>query len=404
LRIFARQAPAFAVPPRGPDANVTAQILTTVFFNFVVYFLIGLPLAVLPGFVRFTLGYSATLAGCLISAQYVAALLSRSIVGKVSDSRGPKWAVLGGLGCAAVSGLCLAAIGAHAAPAWLLSWLGLSRLWLGAAESGSGTGCITWGIGRAGAAHTAAVISWNGVASYGGIAIGAPAGVMLDHIGGLPAIGLATTGLSLSALLLCSFKAPTPLIAGERIGFGKVFRRVLPYGMTLALGSIGFGTIVAFIALFYAGHGWSGAAYALSAFGLAFVAVRIFFSGAIRRFGGFRTCIVSLAIECTGLLLLWLASAQWTAILGTSLTGLGLSLIFPAMAVEALKTVPVANRGAAVGAYTVFLDVSLGATGPLAGLMIGQFGYPAAFLLAAIAAAGAAVLSLRLYVTALTAA
>jgi MFS family permease len=307
------------------DLRVTWQILTTVFFNLVVYFLICLPLAVLPGYVHFTLGYSATLAGFFISLQYVAALLSRSAVGKVADSRGPKWAVLGGLGCTAVSGLCLAATGGTgAAPVWLLLWLGLSRLWMGAGESGSGTGCIAWGIGRAGDAHTAEVISWNGVASYGGIALGAPVGVMLNHLGGLPAIGLTTFLLSSGALLLCCFRAATPLTLGARLGFRRVFLRVFPYGM-----------IVAFITLFYASHGWRGAAYALSTFGLAFVAVRIFFSGAIRRFGGFRASMVSLAVEATGLILLWLAHAPWLALLGTTLTGLGMSLIFPAMAVEA---------------------------------------------------------------------
>ena len=377
--------------------NVTVQILATVCFNFVVYFLIGLPLAVVPVFVHFTLGRSAAVAGFFVSAQYLATLLSRSAIGKVSDSHGPKWVVLGGLGCAAASGLCLAATSLHVAPVWLLLLLGLSRLWLGVAESGSGTGSITWGINRAGAAHTAEVISWNGVASYGGIAIGAPVGVVLYHLGGLLAMGLTTTGLSSAALMLCSFKTPSPLSVGARIGFGSVVWRVLPYGMTLALGSTGFGTIVAFITLLYAGHGWSGAAYGLSAFGIAFIAVRILFSGAIRRFGGFRTSIVSLAVEFVGLLLLWLATTQWVAVLGTVLTGLGLSLIFPAMAVEALKTVPVANRGAAVGAYTVFLDISLGATGPLAGLVIGRFGYPSAFLLAAVAAVGAALLTLRLF-------
>jgi MFS family permease len=167
--------------------------------------------------------------------------------------------------------------------------------------------------------------------------------------------------------------------------------------MTLALGSVGFGTIVAFITLFYASHRWAGAAYALSAFGMAFVAVRILLSGTIRRFGGFRTSIVSFAVEFVGLATLWQAPAPWVAILGAMLTGFGMSLIFPAMAVEALRTVPISNRGAAIGAYTVFLDVSLGATGPLAGLIIGRYGYPAVYLLAAIAVVCAEVLTLRLF-------
>jgi sugar phosphate permease len=70
------------------------------------------------------------------------------------------------------------------------------------------------------------------------------------------------------------------------------------------------------------------------------------------------------------------------------------------MAVEALRTVPAANRGAAVGAYTIFLDVSLGATGPLAGLVIGRYGEAAVFLLPAGAAVCAGLLCLFLYRTA----
>jgi predicted MFS family arabinose efflux permease len=385
-----------ATPPR----SVTWQILTTVFFNLIVYFLIGLPLAVFPGFVHFNLGYSAALAGFLISLQYVATLATRSVVGRVSDSRGPKWAVLGGLACAAVSGVCILVADTGGSAAWVLAWLCLSRICLGGAESGAGTGCIAWGIGRTGAAHTAEVISWNGVASYGGIALGAPVGVFLNHASGLSALGLATMGLSLCGLGLCALKAATPVVAGVRMGFGRVFRRMLPYGMTLALGSVGFAAIVAFITLFYAGHGWGGAAYALSAFGIAFVAVRIFLSGTIRRFGGFRAAVVSFVVEFVGLVILWQAPEPWIAILGATLTGFGLSLIFPAMAVEALRTVPVSNRGAAVGAYTVFLDISLGATGPLAGLIIGRYGYPAVYLLAAIAVGCAEMLTLRLFASA----
>jgi len=391
--MFARQKSGV---PVLSQLSVTAQVLATVSFNFAVYLLIGLPLAVVPGFVHFTLGYSVSLAGLFISAQYLAALISRPAVGRISDACGPKWVVAGGLGCAAIAGLCLALTTAATSPAWQLLWLGLSRLWIGVAEGCSGTGCITWGISTVGGAHTAEVISWNGVASYGGIALGAPAGVILQRLEGLSAIGLMTVALSLTALVLCSLKANTLPVVGQRVAIGRVFWRVFPYGLALALGSIGFGTIIAFITLLYAGRGWSGAAYALTAFGVAFVAMRIFFASAIQRFGGFPTSIVSMLIECAGLFLLWLAPAQWVAVLGTALSGFGLSLVFPALAVEALKTVPVASRGAAVGAYTMFLDVSLGATGPLAGLVIAQFGYASAFLLAAIAAAAAILLCLRL--------
>jgi MFS family permease len=172
---------------------------------------------------------------------------------------------------------------------------------------------------------------------------------------------------------------------------------MLPFGAVLALASVGFGTIIAFITLYYASHGWQNAAYALSAFGIAFMAVRVFFSGAIHKFGGLQASFVSLVVEFVGLVILWLAPTAWVAVGGAMLTGFGLSLIFPAMAVEALRSVSTANRGAAVGAYTVFLDVSLGISGPVAGLIIGHFGYPSVYLLAAISVALAQIVIFRLF-------
>jgi hypothetical protein len=50
-----------------------------------------------------------------------------------------------------------------------------------------------------------------------------------------------------------------------------------------------------------------------------------------------------------------------------------------------------------LSAYSVFLDLSLGITGPLAGYIAGEFGYAQVFLFAAIAAAAAVGLSTVLY-------
>jgi predicted MFS family arabinose efflux permease len=391
-----------ATPRAAPSSNVTGQILSTVVFNLVGYFLIGLPLAVFPGVVHGQLGFSATLAGFLISLQYVATFATRSTVGRITDTLGPKWAVLGGLASGVASGLCILEAATQSGATPILIWLCLSRLFLGGAESGISTGCVTWGIGRVGATYTAEVISWNGVASYGGIATGAPVGVLLSHMHGLATIGLVTFVLPLLALVLCVFRRPVPVVRGTRIALHKVFSRMLPFGTGLALGSLGFATIVAFITLYFSNHHWQGAAYALSAFGVAFALVRVFFAGTIRKFGGYRCSLVSFAVEFCGLCLIWLAVAPWMAIVGAMLTGFGLSLIFPALAVEALKTVSVSNRGAAIAIYTMFFDVALGATGPLAGLVIGRYGYPSVYLLAALAVACAQVLTWRLAAVAKT--
>jgi predicted MFS family arabinose efflux permease len=52
------------------------------------------------------------------------------------------------------------------------------------------------------------------------------------------------------------------------------------------------------------------------------------------------------------------------------------------LGVEAVKRVPVHNRGTALGVFTGFADVSFFLVGPIAGAVIGAWGYASAFLFA----------------------
>ncbi len=87
-------------------------------------------------------------------------------------------------------------------------------------------------------------------------------------------------------------------------------------------------------------------------------------------------------IESVGVALLWLSVAPWMALVGAAVSGLGFSLVFPAVGVEAVKRVPEFNRGTALGVYTAFADVSFFVVGPLAGAIAGSFGYGQVFLFA----------------------
>ena len=386
------------VPSRGRRYAVTARILSAVVFSFVCYLCIGIPLAVLPGFAHLDLGYSTIVAGLAISAQYLATLLSRPHAGRMADAMGPKRTVIAGLIVLVASGVFLT-FGALAAASPILSMtlIILSRLGLGFAESWVSTGSITWGIGGMGGEHTARVISWNGIATYGGIALGAPLGVLLAHDFGLVSLGILTFVLGLVAIPLAMMKARVAPSHGERLPFKSVLSRVAPYGIGLALGSIGFGSLSTFVALYYASRGWSDAALSLSVFGGCFIGIRLIAGNAVDRFGGYRVAIISLAAECLGLLVLWLASTPDLALAGAALTGAGFALVFPALGVEAVSRVSMHNRGAALGAYSVFLDVALGLTGPVGGWVAGNHGYPSIFLLAGFASLAGAMLALSLY-------
>jgi MFS family permease len=377
---------------------VTLQVVSIVLFTFIGYMNIGIPLAVLPGFVHTTLGYSAVVAGLVISVQYFATLLSRPYASRIIDVRGSKKAVIYGLfGCGFSGVLMLLAALLQAWPTLSLASLLLGRVLLGSAESLVGSGSIGWGIGRVGAQNTAKVISWNGIASYGALAIGAPLGVLLVQHLGLWSMGVSIILLCALGLRLAWHKAPAPIVAGERLPFIHVLGKVFPHGMGLALGGIGFGTIATFITLYYASNNWDNAALCLTLFGASFILARLLFGGLINRIGGFRVAIACLSVETLGLLLLWLAPNQELALAGAALSGFGFSLVFPALGVEAVNLVPASSRGAAVGAYSLFIDLSLGITGPVAGFIAGGFGFASIFLFASLAAFTGLMLSLYLY-------
>jgi predicted MFS family arabinose efflux permease len=111
-----------------------------------------------------------------------------------------------------------------------------------------------------------------------------------------------------------------------------------------------------------------------------------------------RVVVGSLAVEATGLLLLWQSASQLEAILAASVIGAGFALVFPALAAEALSRVSDANRGAALSSYVLCLDVAMGISAPLGGFIAEQFGAVTVFLFGGLAALTAFILALRLLV------
>ncbi len=372
-------------PPTAPVPDRPAlRILATVALTFIGYSTIALPLAVLPTYVAHDLGFGAVVAGIAISTQYVATVVSRSQVGLMSDLYGPKRAVLlGFLGCLLSGVLTVLAALCPGRPVLSLGLILLGRLSLGIAESWVSTGAITWAIGQVGPAETVRIISWNGIATYGALAIGAPVGVTLVRAFGFASIGLCACALALVGLGWTLSKPPVAVLVEKRMGQRSVIARVMPYGLTLALAATGFGVIATFIALYFASRQWQGAALSLSLFGLGFILARLLLGRYILRYGGLRVTLVSFAVEGTGLVLLWLAPVPLAAMIGAGIAGFGFAPIFPALGVEAVSRVPPQNRGAAIGLYSVFLDVALGVTGPVAGLLIQRFGAASPFWLAA---------------------
>lgn len=178
--------------------QLNLRIISIVVFTCICYLSIGLPLAVLPGYIHYQLGYSTFVAGIVISLQYISTLVSRPHAGRYTDIWGRKsgqpWDRL--------------------LPAqWRLHATGGSPA--GNADAGhcraaGGPGVSRRrrelyrhrrhpvGIKTVGAIHTSRVISRNGVATYVAMAVGAPLGVTLNHYFGIS--GFATVVVLVAAI------------------------------------------------------------------------------------------------------------------------------------------------------------------------------------------------------------
>jgi MFS family permease len=269
----------------------------------------------------------------------------------------------------------------------------LGRAVLGGAESFIITAAVSWGLAIVDRRNTGKVIAWIGSAMFAAFAIGAPVGSALYAGYGIVAIALVTALAPLATLpLIAPLPAVVPVLRA-RISFAKVFGQVWVPGFGSALGSVGFGAVTTFAALLFADRGWTQGWLAYTAYALAFILARVFFSHAADRFGGAKVALFYVLIETAGQALMWLAVRPELALLGAALTGFGFSLVYPGFGVEAVRRVPAQSRGLAMGAYTAFLDLAQGLASPALGLVAKGAGLNVVFLVSAITVLCAALVA-----------
>ncbi|MDQ0392556.1 MFS transporter [Labrys monachus] len=370
--------PVIAAPASNP-VTALVPLIAIVFFGFLA---IGIPLPVIPVEVHDVLGFSPVTAGWAVGIQSLATVLTRQAAGRICDMSGPRTAVLAGLPLASLAGVFYLVAAAFADPLVHLAFLFVGRLVLGVAESLFLTGAMAWGIVRVGPAHTGKVMAWQGIAIYAAVGIGAPLGIEAMVRWQFAGAALSTVLLPLAGVLV-ALALPRPALlhhSAERVPFYRVVGLIWRHGLAMSLATAPFAALAAFVALYYASRGWTGAGYPVMGFGAGYIVMRLFFAGLPDRMGGARVAAMSLPLECVGQLVLFAAPGSFVAFLGAVLTGVGFSLVFPAMGVEAVRRVPAHSRGLAVGGFVAFFDVALGLTGPAAGLLASGFGYRAIFL------------------------
>lgn len=381
---------------KTPLSKTLLIVFSIIFMEFLI---MGISLGILPVYVHDTLKFSNIVVGLVIGIQYLATLLTRHFAGKMADIKGGKKSVVTGILISSTSGaFCLISYILAASPAFSLIALLAGRILLGVGESYLVIGIFAWGFALVGSENVGKVMVWNGMGMYGGIACGAPLGLLLTSLFSLKVSFVAMILFPFISYLTMLLLKDVPLpVNVTRLPFYKAVHLVWKSGTGLALASIGFGGIASFITLYFIQRSWDGASLALTSFGAGYILMRLFFAHFPDKFGGARVAIVSLLIEIAGQLLIWKAPNAITGIAGAGLTGLGMSLVFPAFGIIAVKKVNPENRGMAMAAYNAFFDLGMGLTAPIAGLVAGTGNYNNIYILGAIAAVISAGLAYNEY-------
>lgn len=354
---------------------------------FISYFAIAMSLSAVPIYVVNGMHLSNAYGGLAVGIAFLSTILTRGHAGTRADQLGGKVCMQRGLMLYMVAGfVCLIA----GLPQWstgvAYAMLIAGRLLLGLGESLAIVGALGWAMSLVGPARSGKVIALAGMAMYGAFAAGGPLGLIaLNRLGfmGLMGICIALPLLGLAAIHRVT---PTTPHAGQRQSFWQVIGLIWKPGAAVGLQGVGFAALGAFFSLYFLSRGWPHAGLGLTCFGIGFVLMRVLFGHLPDRIGGRPVAVVSLAVEACGQYLLWLAPGPGVALVGAFLTGLGCSMVFPSMGVEAVKLVPPQLRATAIGGFAAFQDLAYGATGPVLGVLADRAGYSPVFLIGGVAA------------------
>ena len=346
---------------------------------------VGSVLPVLPRYVHGPLDSGDLAVGVVIGSYAVTGLLLRPVAGRFADTRGRRPTVVIGALLVSLSGLLYL-------PHLGIPGLILARLVLGAGEGAVYTAGSAWIVDMAPPQRRGRILGLYGLAVWGGLSVGPLLGEVLLNAssyeavwicaGVLPLIGAAIALRVPDPFQPLTHAEPHPLIAPEA---------VRP-GCAIALASVGYATLAAFIVLLLEARGVGHGATVFAAFAAMIVLARVLAGHLPDRYGPAPVAIGAVLIEAGGLLLIAVSHSLPLALLGGMAMGGGFSLLNPSLMLIAVGRVSQEARGAAMGTYTAFFDAGVGIGAPLAGLAVALTSYEGAFVLAAVVAGSSALL------------
>ncbi|AXD45929.1 MFS transporter [Salmonella enterica] len=364
--------------------KIKSDIIAAIFIASILFWAVvtlGISLAVIPLYINTSL--SSFFVGLAIAVQSLSTLLTRAVAGNYSDKNGPRKGMFVGLLLTFISGaVCLFIFSNSLHININYSLLLLSRVIMGVGESFIFTCTGTWAIGLIGREHAGKIMSWVGIAMFLGLALGNYTGTFLFYKSDIIYSGLLITFLPFIGIIISCFVRAVPVInADKRNSLIFAIKKIWKPGLGFALANTGYAAVMTYLVLFYASNDWeNSAALALSMFGIGYVFSRITL-GWLADKAGIKMTVVSLTIESTGLLMIGFSISPYIAMIGSFLTGFGLSMVYPLLALPALKSMPEESTGLALSTYESCFDIGMLSAGFIGGIIISIFGYASVYLL-----------------------
>lgn len=357
------------------------------FLLFLAIISLGISLAVIPLYINKILQFSPTVVGVAVAVESISTLLSRAYAGKYSDIKGPKAAMLNGQKLVFIAGVlfCFVYLVNSSNQYISLSIVLVSRVIMGIGESLIFTSSGTWTIGLVGREHAGKIMSWVGIAMFIGLALGNYLGGELFYRYSLYIPSFIMWILPLVAFLI-AYTIPNVQIHNDvpPIKLSYAISRIWKAGTGFALANMGYAAITSFLLLFFLNKGWNTEGpLALALFGIGYVSSRIILGGYTDSMG-FKSVMISLIVESIGLVFIAISTIPLVSMIGSFLTGFGLSMVYPLLALPAIKSLPEKNIGTALSTYEACFDIGILLSGFIGGILVSVFGYNILFLFTAI--------------------
>ncbi|HEY1215073.1 MAG TPA: MFS transporter [Bryobacteraceae bacterium] len=340
----------------------------------------GTVLPALAPHIRHDLGGSDQVVDWVIGTFSFVALARRFFSGPLADSRGRKITFLTGLlSCALAGAVYLLPIGIAGAYG--------GRILQGFGEACLYTGAAAWAVEVAGVQRSGQALGYISSGIWGGISAGPVIGHWVGSFGhaALFQLGAAFCAFSLALLVREDFQ-PHRHRDRETVRFSSL---LIP-GLAIGFVNVHYPVIAGFLILHLAQHGGSGPA-AFSTYALVILLSRFFLGGLPDRIHPGITFYGGLAAMAAGLMILATGPRPAFAIGAAGLLGLGFSCPWSSVASTTLRRTPAQSHGSVVGILSAFYDLFVGTSSLIAGRVADRHGYPAAFVMAAVALVGAAI-------------